>query len=96
MVDFDEGSERSLLLVTGDAEEEEEAIDDGLTRRRKMKKTRARKRSKLGFTLVGNSEMDGDDDGDGDVLGAAAMQFGRRNHPPRAHKGSISIDQHQG
>lgn len=93
-----EGSKRSLL------EEEEEAIDEGLvvvgfdmglTRRRKMKNTMERKRSKLGFNLVWNSETDGDED-DGDVLGAAAMQFGRRNHPPRAHKGSISMNQHQG
>lgn len=34
--------------------------------------------------------------GDDDVLGCA-MQVERRNHPPRDHKGSISINQkHQG
>jgi hypothetical protein len=82
-----EGSKRTLLRGT-----EEEAMDglmgfDRLMSRRKMKRM-AIKRTK-GCDLVWISEIDDD------VLGTA-MQFGKRNHPPRAHKGSKSMNQHQG
>lgn len=63
-------------------------FDNGVTRRRSKMKTRVRERIK-GCNLVDVvwvSEKD---------LGAEAMQFGRRNHPPRAHKGSISMNQLQ-
>lgn len=81
-----EGSKRSLLTGT------EEAMDgfivlDKLMSRRKMKRM-ARKRIK-GCDLVWISEIDDD------VLGTA-MQFGKINHPPRSHKGSKSMNQHQG
>lgn len=56
-------------------------------------KTMATKRRKL-CDLVWISKMEDDDDGD-DVLGAA-MQIWIRNHPPRAHKGSISMNRNQG
>lgn len=51
------------------------------------------KRSVRNCRKVGDFEKDSEI-GDG-VLGSA-MQFERKDHPPRAHKGSISINQHQG
>lgn len=61
---------------------------DRLMRRRRRKK-RVKKWRKEGDFEHG-SEIDDDDD-----LGSA-MQFERENHPPIAHKGSISINQLQG
>lgn len=89
VADDAEGSKRSLLIIT-----EDDTMDDGgfielekLMRRKKMKRTARKKRK--GWDLVWISEMEDD------VLGTA-MQFGRRNHPPRSHKGSKSMNQHQG
>lgn len=89
VADDAEGSKRSLFMDT-----EDDTMDDGgfielekLMSRKKMKR-KARKKRK-GWDLVWISEMEGD------VLGTA-MQFERRNHPPRSHKGSKSMNQHQG
>lgn len=86
-----EGSKRTLLTGA-----DEEAMDglfmglDKLMRRRKMKRMEI-KRTKGCDDFVWISEIDDDDD----VFGTA-MQFGKRNHPPRAHKGSKSMNQLQG
>jgi hypothetical protein len=80
-------AKRSLFDAIDDAGFEL-GFDNGVTRRRSKMKTRVRERIN-GCNLVDVvwvSEMD---------LGAEAMQFGRRNHPPRAHKGSISMNQLQ-
>lgn len=70
------------------------AIDDGFDNgvaRRSRAKTRVRERIKAGCNFVAGVVWDSEMD-----LGAEAMQFGKRNHPPRAHKGSISMNQLQG
>lgn len=83
----------------GPLEESEDAMDGfvglvvGLTRRRKMKKRATKTSSGCSFEYW-ISKIDDDDD-DGVALGAA-MQIGIRNHPPRAHKDSISMNQLQG
>lgn len=63
---------------------------DRLIRRRRMKKS-VKKWRKFGDFDEQGSEI-GDDDDD---LGSA-MQIERKDHPPRSHKGSISINQLQG
>jgi hypothetical protein len=82
-----EGSKRSLLMGA------EDAMDDGFIELDKLMSTRKMKRMERkttkGCDLVWISEMDDE------VLGTA-MQFGRNNHPPRSHKGSKSMNQHQG
>ena len=70
----------------------DDGFDNGVARRRSRTKTRVRERIKgckhlFVVDVLWDSEMD---------LGAEAMQFGKRNHPPRAHKGSISMNQLQG
>ena len=81
MADSDDlmGSEESMVEGYG-------RCWDKLMRRRRMKRSVRRCREMGDFEK--HSEI-----GDG-VLGSA-MQFERKDHPPRAHKGSISMNQLQ-
>ena len=95
VVEADEESKRNLGLLE---KSNEEAMDGfvgfvvGLTRRRKTKKRATKTRRRCNFECW-ISKIDDDDDG---VVLGSAMQIGIRNHPPRAHKDSISMNQLQG